>query len=244
LANHKLDEFVEKLKAAASGNLKSVVLYGSAATGEFHEKHSDVNLLCILERADAARLELLHGPVEWWIHRGQRAPLVFTLEELRRSADVFAIELLDMKSRHRILYGENFLGEISVPLGAHSLQVERELRTDWLRLRQAILAAPKRPKVHLELMMSSFSTFAALFRHALIALGEAPGETKREAIDRVAKFAGSDPAAFHAILAVREGTLKESDIPVENTLNQYFSFVEAVTDKFDGQADAKKQAAI
>jgi hypothetical protein len=240
LTDHKLDELVQKLKAAAADNLKAVILYGSAATEEFHAKHSDLNILCLVGQADAAHLEALHGPVDWWIRRGQRPPLVFTLEELRRSADIFTIELLDMKSRHRVLYGENLLADISVPLHFHSLQVERELRTDWLRLRQAILAAPKKSKAYLELMVSSFSAFAALFRHALIAMGEAPAETKREAIDRIAQFAGADPAGFQTILGVREGKVKERDIDVEKTLNQYFLFVEAVTEKFDRQLDAKK----
>jgi len=89
-------------------------------------------------------------------------------------------------------------------------------------------------------MVSSFSAFAALFRHALIALGETPAETKREAIDRIAQFAGADPAGFQTILGLREGKLKERDIDAEKTLNQYFSFVEAVTEKFDRQLDAKK----
>jgi len=240
LIDHKLDELVQKLKTAAAGNLKAVILYGSAATEEFHTKHSDLNILCLVDQADAAHLEALHGAVEWWIRRGQRPPLVFTLDELRRSADIFTIELLDMKSRHRILYGENVLAEISVPLHYHSIQVERELRTDWLRLRQAILAAPKKSKVYLELMVSSFSAFAALFRHALIALGEAPAQTKREAIDRIAKFAGADPAGFQTILSLREGKLSERDINIETTLNQYFSFVEAVTDKFDRQLETRK----
>jgi predicted nucleotidyltransferase len=240
LIDPKLDELVQKLKAAAADNLKAVILYGSAATEEFHSKHSDLNLLCVVEQADAAHLEALHSPVEWWTRRGQRPPLVFTLDELRRSADIFTIELLDMKSRHRILYGENVLAEISVPLHYHSIQVERELRTDWLRLRQAVLAAPKKPKAYLELMVASFSSFAALFRHALIALGETPAETKREAIERIAKFAGADPGGFHAILGIREGKLKERDLNIENTLNQYFAFVEAVTEKFDRQLDASK----
>ena len=240
MIDHKLDELVQKLKAAVAHNLKAVILYGSAATEEFHSKHSDLNILCLIDRAEAAHLEALHGPVEWWIRRGQRPPLVFTLEELRRSADIFTIELLDMKSRHRILFGENVLAEISVPLYYHSIQVERELRTDWLRLRQAILAAPKKSKVYLELMVSSFSAFAALFRHALIALGKAPTETKREAIDSIARFAGADPSGFQTILSLREGKLSRRDVDIEKTLNQYFAFVEAVTEKFDRQLDAKK----
>jgi hypothetical protein len=239
--DHKLDEFVQKLKSSAAGNLKAVILYGSAATNEFHSKHSDLNVLCLLGRTDAARMEALHSPVEWWIRQGHRPPLIFTLDELLRSADIFTIELLDMKSHHRILFGEDVLAGISVPLRYHSIQVERELRTDWLRLRQALLVAPKKPKVYLELMVSSFSAFAALFRHALIALGEVPPGSKREAIDRIAKFAGADPGGFYAILDFREGKRAEREINVESTLNQYFAFVEAVTDKFDRQLEAKNE---
>jgi predicted nucleotidyltransferase len=240
MEHRKLDEFVQKLKSAASENLKAVILYGSAATEEFHAKHSDLNLLCVLNKAGAAQAEALHAPVEWWIRRGQRPPLVFTLEELCRSADVFAIELLDMKSHHRILYGQNVLADLAVPLHYHSIQVERELRTDWLRLRQAMLAAPKKKKVYLELMVSSFSAFVALFRHALIALGQAPAATKREAIDRIAAFAGSDSSGFHTVLDFREGKRKEREIDIEAILNLYFAFVEAVTDKFDRQLDVRK----
>lgn len=236
----KLDELVQKLEAAAGANLKSVILYGSAATEEFHAKHSDLNVLCVLEQADAARLEALHGAVEWWTRRGQRAPLVFTLEELRRSADIFTIELLDMKARHRVLHGENVLAGLEVPLRFHSSQVERELRTNWLRLRQAILAAPKKSKIYLEIMTASFSSFAALFRHVLIVICEPAPETKREAIDRIAKFAGADPAGFHAILASREGKSGEGDVNVEALMNQYFAFVEAVTDRFDREIEKKR----
>ena len=239
MTDHKLDEFVQKLKAAAADNLRSVILYGSAATEEFHAKHSDLNILCLVHQADAAHLEALHEPTRWWIGRGQRPPLLFTLDELRRSADIFTIELMDMKWKHRILFGEDVLADFAVPLHSHALQVERELRIDWLRLRQAVLVAPKKSRAYLELMASSFSTFAALFRHALIAMGEPRVETKREAIERIAAWAGTDPAGFHVILTWREGKLRDRDIDVNKTLNQYLVFVEAVTDKFDRQLDAK-----
>jgi hypothetical protein len=238
--DHKLDEFVQKLKSSAAENLKAVALYGSAVTGEFHSKHSDLNLICVVDQGDAARIEALRAPVEWWLQQGHRPPLVFTLEELQRSADVFAIELLDMKTHHRMLYGDDVLEELSVPLHYHAVQVERELRTDWLRLRQAILTAPKKSDAHLSLMTSSFSAFAALFRHALIALGEPPAGNKREAIERVGRFAQADPSGFLAILDLREGKRKKRDFAVEEVLERYFAFVEAVTDAFDKQLDARK----
>jgi hypothetical protein len=238
--DQKLDEFVQKLKSSAAGDLKAVALYGSAVTGEFHSKHSDLNLLCILEQADATQVEALHAAVEWWLKQGHRAPLVFTLEELARSADVFAIELLDMKTHHRMLYGDDVLAGLAVPLHYHAIQVERELRTDWLRLRQAILSAPKKEDANLSLMTSSFSAFAALFRHALIALGEPLATNKRDAIERVGRFAHADPSGFLTVLDFREGKRKQREIDVEETLARYFTFVEAVTDAFDRHLDERK----
>jgi hypothetical protein len=235
----KLNQLVERLKAAAADNLKAVVLYGSAVTSEFVAPHSDLNVLCLVERAGAADLESLHGTAEWWTRAGNPPPLVFTLDELNRSADVFAIELLDIKQRHRILLGEDFLGNFEVPLVFHRLQVERELRTDWLRLRQAILAAPHKRNAHLAIMLESVSPFCALFRHALLALGHPMPETKRQAVDALASLSGADPSAFHSILELREGKRKANQLDVEVTLHTYLEFVEIVTSEVDRRLEAR-----
>jgi predicted nucleotidyltransferase len=234
----KLTEFVNRMKAAISDNLKTVVLYGSAVTGEFRAEHSDLNVLCVVDRADAALLENAHGVAEWWMRQGNPAPLIFTVDELRRSADVFAIELLDMKIHHRILYGTDFLGDFEVPLHLHRLQVERELRTAWLRLRQAILAAPLSNKVHVDIMLKSVSPFCALFRHALLALGHDMPATKRETVDAIASLTGGNPTAFKTILDLREGKRKKSEIDVEVSLNAYLELVEVVTNEVDRRLES------
>src|ERR1700731_3132618 len=99
---HKLDEFVQRMKSAAPENLKAVVLYGSAATGEFHEGHSNVNLLCLVENGDPARLEPFHSAVEWWTGKRHPGPLNFPFEKFQPSSDIFAIELLDIQARHKM----------------------------------------------------------------------------------------------------------------------------------------------
>jgi hypothetical protein len=233
-----LTELVGRLKAAALDNLKGVVLYGSGVTGEFHKGHSDLNVLCIVGRAGSEDLEKLHGAAEWWMRQGHPAPLVFTMEELRRSADIFAIELLDMKQHHRMLFGEDFFEGLEVPLWLHRIQVERELRAGWLRLRGAVLTSPQNKKAHLGIMLASVSTFCTLFRHALVALGQAMPANKREAVDGVAKLAGANASAFHAILNMREGK-RAGDVDVEEMLHGYMEFVEVVTNEVDRGLDAK-----
>jgi hypothetical protein len=229
--DQKLEEFAQRMRSVAPDNLKAIVLYGSAAAGEFHEGHSNVNLLCLMESGDPARLEPFHSTVEWWTGKGHPAPLIFTLHELKRSADIFAIELLDMQAWHKMLFGEEFLAGIAVPLRYHKLQVERELRTNWLRLRQTFLAAPR--KAHLDVMVAAASSFTALFRHALIALGEKAAENKREAVERIAKLSGADASGFLAVLDFREKKKKEKDIDVAATARSYFALVEAVTNEVD-----------
>lgn len=229
----KLSGLVGRLKSAAGDNLRAVVLYGSAVSGEFLEKHSDLNVLCIVGRASAADLEKLHPVAESWMREGNPAPVIFTLDELRRAADIFAIELLDMKSHHRMLHGEDFLEHLDVPLGLHRLQVERELRTNWLRLRQAVLAAPHKKKIQLKIMLDSVAAFCSLFRHALVALGEPMPAGKREAVQAIAKAAGADPSGFQSILDFREGKRGEKDIDIESTLETYLEFVEVVTNEVD-----------
>jgi hypothetical protein len=229
----KLTELVNRLKTAIDVDLKTVVLYGSAVTGEFRAGHSDLNVLCVVGRADSATIERLHGVAGWWMKQGNLAPLIFTMDELRNSADVFAIELLDMKLRHRILYGADFLADFEVPLQLHRLQVERELRTAWLRLRQAVLAAPLSNRVHTDIMLKSVSTFCALFRHALLAMGHAMPATKRETVDAIALLTGANPTAFQAILDLREGKKKPKEIDVEASLNAYLELVEVVTNEVD-----------
>jgi hypothetical protein len=233
-----LSELVGRLKVAVADNLKAAVLYGSGVAGEFHAGHSDLNVLCIVEHAGSADLEKLHAPAEWWIRQGHPAPLVFTLDELRRSADIFAIELLDMKQHHRMLFGEDFFAGLDVPLRLHKLQVERELRAGWLRLRGAVVTAPQKKKAHLEIMLASVSTFCTLFRHALVAMGHPMPASKRDAVEGVAKLGGADPAAFLAILDLRGGKRKPGDIDIEESLHGYLEFVEVVTNEVDRALDA------
>lgn len=228
-----LTELVTRLKNAAGSNLLSAVLYGSAATQEFRPGHSDLNILCVMQSLGREELDKLHPASAWWVKKGHPAPLFFTRQELLNSADVFAIELWDIQAAHRVLYGEDVIAPIQVPMELHRLHVERELRNNTLRLRQHYLRHPTDSRKTLELMTSSISTFAALFRHALIALGEPPPPTKRSAVDGLASALGFDPSPFHTIFEVREGHKRERDVDVQGTFAAYLDRVSHVAEEMD-----------
>lgn len=228
-----LNELVERLKRAAGENLRSVVLYGSATTSQFHEGHSDLNVMAVLGKLDAAALDALSREAGWWQQQGHPGPMVFTEEELRRSADLLAIELLDIKTTGQVLWGEDVLKQISVPMNLHRIQVERELAQALIRLRQHYLAAGGSARSERRLLLASVSTFAVLFRHALLALGEPLARDRREAISRLGALVGFDPAPFGALLDVREGKRKERELDWESTFSRYLEGIERVAREID-----------
>jgi hypothetical protein len=235
-----LDELMRRLKAGGGHNLKAVVLYGAAANAsdEMTVRESELNILCLLERAGARELEALGETAQWLMRAGAPAPHIFTLQELERCADVFAIELLDMKRHHRILLGEHFLSRIQVPMNLHRLQVERDLRTNWVRLRQEVLVARGDKKRIAALLIESALPFVGLFRHALIALGEEAPATREDIISRIGHLAGADGSPFLTALAMRSGKVRRGAVNVAETLAGYLSFIGRSIDEIDRRLES------
>jgi predicted nucleotidyltransferase len=73
-----LAELVERLLKTYSRDLRSVVLYGSAATGDFHQKHSDLNVLCVVRALDVEKLEKYEPIANWWRGAAGSAPLLLS----------------------------------------------------------------------------------------------------------------------------------------------------------------------
>ena len=125
--HHVIEEFIERLDKAASGNLESVSLYGSAASQE-SDSYSDVNLICFLNNTSYSALAAMRPAIEWWTKQKHPVPLLVTPEEFRTSVDVFSIEFLDMQRHHRVMFGRDVIAQIHIPMHYHRAQVEYELR--------------------------------------------------------------------------------------------------------------------
>ncbi len=228
-----VDEFVEKLRAAAGENLVSIVLYGSAAEGEFHPEYSDLNTLCVLRDASFASLSKIAGVVEWWRGKKHHPPLVLTETDLRTSADVFSIEFVDMKTRHRVLYGEDVLRNLEVPMHLHRSQLEYELREKLFLVRQHLLVAGNNEKELWEVMLNSLSSFTTLFRHVLIEMGEQGRKHSREAVQELAGRLNFGSSAFVQLTDVRAKKADRKQFRAVEIAGQYLSAIEKVTAAVD-----------
>ena len=228
-----LDELVAKLRSALGDRLESVVLYGSGASNsEFQPEFSDLNVLCVVRDNGGASLAAMGPAARWWTAKRQPSPLVLTNEELTQAADVFAIELTDMKAKHRVLFGADPLQTLGVPMQLHRLQLERELRVNLIRLRQRYLAVEGAGAVA-RLMGESVSTFVTLFRHVLVAFGERVPPTRREVVAHLESLLHLDMSAVHAVLEMRASGSSALPEKPEKVFDDYLSALAAVTKDVD-----------
>ena len=232
-----IGEFVERMRAAAGTNLLAAILYGSAAAGDYIADYSDVNLLCVLCETSFAAIEVLAPVVTWWGKQKHRAPLMMSVEEMRRSADVFSIEFLDMRRHYRMLWGEDVLRTLEIPMRLHRAQVEYELREKTILLRQRLLVTSGNDEAKWELLLRSLPAFGTLFRHALIALGDAGTGSKREAAAALAGKLGIDASAFGELLDIRERKKDRKTAKVDEMFARYLMLVEQVTTAVDKMLD-------
>src|SRR4029077_9522317 len=164
--------------------------------------------------------------------------LFMTRDEINRSTDVFTIELMDIKRHHRVLSGEDCLKEVSIPTNLHRVQVEYELGEKLALLRQHLLLASGNESRMWELLLRSVSSFATLFRHALMVQGRDAPTGKREAVQALSKQIGFEPSAFLQVLDVRERGADRKKFDVADVFSRYLMALEQVTAAVDKMLDS------
>ena len=232
-----INDFVERIRGAAGTNLTAVILYGSAAAGDYIADHSDLNLLCVLRETSFAAIEALAPAIAWWAKQKHREPLLMSAEEMRRSGDVFSIEFLDMRRHYRVLWGEDVLKTLEIPMRLHRAQVEYELREKTILLRQRLLIVSGNDDAKWDLLLRSLPAFGTLFRHVLIALGDTGAGSKRESATALAAKLGIDATVFGELLDVRERKADPKSAKVDNLFARYLKLVEQVTMAVDKMLD-------
>ena len=204
----KVDDFVTQLKNVYGSNLRSVILYGSAVAGEHIAKHSDYNVLVVLDSIPLDRLPAIGAVLRSWGEDNNPPPMIFTASEWRGSADVFPMEYADILERHRVLHGEDVTEGIAVSRSDLRLQVEQQALGKLLHLRRGAMAAGDDPASQLRVMENSLSSIMVVFRGVVRLDGDVPPLDYIALSRDVAQRAGFDAAPVVRIIEHVRGTSK------------------------------------
>jgi hypothetical protein len=201
-ARRLAESFVGELRDRIGTRLRSALLFGSAMRDEWIEGVSDVNVLILVDALDPALLADAAAPARQALTHGI-TPLFMELDEWRRAADVFSIELADMKEAGATLHGDDPVGSTVVHDTHMRLQAERELRAKLLHLHAGMLFTADEPERLGQLLMSALPSFLTYMRAALRLSGASVPRESRRVIEDACALAGADPAAFQAVLEAR-----------------------------------------
>jgi predicted nucleotidyltransferase len=208
--DNRFEAFIDDLKASHGKNLAAVILYGSAAAGDFVRHQSDYNLLIALSEISPKDLRNAHACMREWVKMGHPIPVYFTVSELQTAADVFPIEFHNMERARKVLYGTDVLANIVISDDFLRHQTEYELRSKLIRLRRQYIPASASVEGLITLMAESLSSFATLFRAVLLLFGLEPPVTKHEIVALTAQHLKIEGAVFEKIFNIRENNFAQA----------------------------------
>lgn len=235
VAQEAFNYLVGDLRAAHGDNLASVVLYGSAAAGDYAGEDSDYNLLIALRRITPEDLRLAQAPMREWRRLGHPLPVYFTTEELSDAADVFPIEFYQMRRARVVLYGEDPFASLEISDANLRHQTEYELRSKLIQLRRLYIPASVSVEKLLDLLGDSLTSFAVLFAPVLMLHGERDvPAVKREIVAATVRRLGIEGAPFERIFALKEGGAREmSEREAHELFASYLAQIERVVESVD-----------
>ena len=235
LAENQFADLVDDLKSTYGSNLASVILYGSAAAGDFVYSVSDFNLLIALKEIRPKDLRAAQAPMREWHRLGNPLPVYFTVSELQSASDVFPIEFHQMRKARRVLYGEDLLANLKISTEFLRHQTEYELRSKLIQLRRLYIPASISAEKLTHLMSESMVSFSSLFRAVLLLHNIEPSLGKHAVVHQLRKHLKLDCSAFEKIFEMREKKSfgRFDEVAANRLFSDYMKEIEAVIESVD-----------
>lgn len=228
--------FKETIKESFQDNLSSVILYGSLASGGYIPGVSDINILILLYKSNPRQIFSFGGKAASMIRKGKITPQILTKDEFLRSADIFPLEYIDLKSNSKVLFGEDVLILLKLEKSNLRHQVESLLRGNIATLRQILTAAGGKEKELTSALKAWGGSQRTLFKGLLRLKGaEIAGISEEQMIREVGSLYHIDTAGFTALGELRHGGKTSSLDTAEKTVSALINLADTV----DSMEDAK-----
>lgn len=228
--------YLESLQEVFSDNLLSVLLYGSAARGEYVPGVSDLNLLVVLKDARTREVKkVADASKRAWDKYGIQ-PRFMSLETIRTASDVLPIAFLDIKEKYLLLFGEDVFQDVVIERKNLRYQCEYQLRFVLLRMRNRYVFSYGDPKRMASQLTASFTNFLYLLKSLFWLVGEeAPGRFT-EVMSRSAERFGLDLQLMQEILELKRSPRSFNQEKIESLYEGYLDLLydlTAVVDKME-----------
>jgi predicted nucleotidyltransferase len=223
-----LRPYLAQVQKLFGASLEAVILYGSAAGGDYLPGKSNINLLIVLAKQDMELLKRYAVLHKRWQKEQVVVPLFLMLEELKSSLELFPLEYLEIQEQHVLLAGRDPFQEIRIEGRNLHLQCEQELRGNLLRLRQRFVEGGAGMEAITILLPLSLTALLPCLRGLLRAAGK-PAERSSDAVIRaVQQQWGVDCAAFQDVLNLKRGIISPGPAEAPRLFDRYSAALQSL----------------
>jgi hypothetical protein len=220
-----LDRLAGQLREAAGGNLLGVALYGGLVKGRYTPGISDVNVLVVVADAGLPALLALAPVLTAARRNASVVPFVTTPGDLRDTATLFPVKILDIRTSHRTLWGDPHLAGITVDAGALRLRVLQEIKNLELRLRLRVIERGANPDVLWRGLVSSLPKTAVTLETVLRARGIAVPADRPSLLRRAAAELGVPAERIDRLADLRRIDRRPDDGAVRRLYGEYLELL-------------------
>jgi hypothetical protein len=193
----------EALVESFADDLEALVLFGSAAEGRMRAS-SDVNLLVVLRRFEAARADGVSEIIQSAAAAVELHPLFVLTTELQPAAESFAVKFDDILHRRALLYGTDPFAAVVIPRHLLLHRLQQVLLNLALRLRATYLLNRGREE-RLALEIADAAAPLRRCAHAIMELRGSAQESPKDALVTLASELGDDwTSDLHNLSKARE----------------------------------------
>ncbi len=206
-----LTEFVERARSAFADDLRTIVLYGSAAEGKLRPT-SDVNLLLVLSAFDQEKADQLRESLRLAQAAVQLRAMFLLESEVHPALEAFALKFADIMRRRRVLFGDDPFAGISISRGDAIFRLKQTLLNLTLRLREGYIARGLRE----EQLVALIADMAGPLRSCaatLLELEGKPAESPKEALQQFAAALPDGPARAEEVARISEARQERTLAP-------------------------------
>ena len=227
------EQFINDYKNAFEEELVSIILYGSAARGEYVYKKSDINFLIILKEKGIRELKKILPLIKRWQKSKVSTPLILTNEYILSSLDSFPIEFLSMRQNYKVIFGEDALSSVKINDKDLRLQCEREIRGKLLYLRESYLNSLGDARMIKQLIQLSLPAFTSIFS-ALLHLKKIELPTSKAEIFKLTTDEFEmDFSVFEKLIKLSINSIKLNKEQLNQLMEQYIEQIRKLTNIVD-----------
>ena len=226
-----LRPYLEDVSAVFGSSLEAVVLYGSAARGDFRSGLSNLNLIFLLKTHDVSFLEQYAKRHRRWTKEGIVVPLFLTEQELRTLVDLFPLEFLELSHARMVLTGRDPFVSLHPDPRRLSVQCLQEIRGNLLRLRQRFVEGGGSAEAIQVMIPLSITALLPALRGLATILNLSMHGSAEELLGEVQKNLDLDLTPLVEALRLKYGAISPGIWELPRLFARYATTVEALGDR-------------